>query len=103
MPHPSPLLPGLAMHPQLKVVALFSAFTLAACSENPVDAPRALNAAFGPKSVQVAVLPPLTLAEPELYLPFEVNSTVDQNTFVSNDNAPAKLGQDRPEHIKYWG
>jgi hypothetical protein len=91
------------MHPQLKVVALFAAITLAACSESPVDAPRFLNPAFGPKSVQAAVLPPLTLAEPELYLPFKVNGTVDQNTFVSNDNAPANMGQDRPEHIKYWG
>jgi hypothetical protein len=92
------------MHPQLKVVVLFAAVTLAACSENPVDAPRTLNPAFGPKSVQVAAaLAPLTLAEPELYLPFHLNGTVDQSSYVSNDNAPANMGQDRPEHIKYWG
>jgi hypothetical protein len=92
------------MHPQFKVVALFTAFTLAACSENPVDAPRSLKAAFGPKSVQATVaLAPLTLAEPELYLPFKLNGPVDADSYVSNDNAPSNMGQDRPEHIKYWG
>jgi hypothetical protein len=50
------------MHPQIKVGALLAAITLAACTENPVDTPRKLIAAFGPKSVQASTeWAPLTL------------------------------------------
>src|SRR6185437_1844082 len=57
-----------------------------------------------PKSVQVSTeLAPLTLMTPELYEPLKLSGAVDQNGYVSRDNAPEKLGTDRPEHIMYWG
>jgi len=94
------------MHPQFKVVALLSAITLAACSENPIDTPQTQIVAFGPKNITgatSATLEPLTLAAPEYYAPFKLTGPVDANSYVSNDNAPSNMGQDRPEHIKYWG
>jgi hypothetical protein len=92
------------MHPQIKVGALVAAITLAACTENPVDTPRKLIAAFGPKSVQASTeWAPLTLSTADVLEPFQLNGVVDQNGYVSKDKAPANLGQDRPEHIKYWG
>ena len=91
------------MHPQIRVIALLAAVALAACTENPVDTPQTRLVAFGPKNLQAASLAPLTLADPELYLPFKLNGPVDENGYVSNDAAPSNMGQDRPEHIKYWG
>lgn len=91
------------MHPQIRVAALFAAVALAACAENPVDAPRNLKATFGPKSVQANIpLAPLTLADPEVFLPLQRTGPVDADGYVSND-AKANMGNDRPEHIKYWG
>jgi hypothetical protein len=92
------------MYRQIRVVALLAAVVLAACSENPIESSAKLNAAFGPKSVQVAAtLAPLTLADPEVFLPLQVNSAVDNGGVLSKDNAPSTMGNDRPEHIKYWG
>jgi hypothetical protein len=92
------------MYRQIRVVALFAAVVLAACSENPIESSAKLNAAFGPKSAQAATeLAPLTLMEPELYEPLTRAAEVDHNGYMSKDNAPSKLGTDRPEHIKYWG
>ena len=92
------------MSQKIRVVALFAATALAACSESPVDASPKLNPAFGPKSAQVsAELPPLTLMTPEYYEPLKLNGVVDQNGYVSKDNPPSNMGNDRPEHIKYWG
>jgi len=92
------------MPQKIQAVALFAAFALAACSENPTDASPKLNPAFGPKSVQVATeLAPLTLMEPEVFEPLAASEAVDHQGYMSKDNAPSKLGADRPEHIKYWG
>src|SRR5690348_3828650 len=85
------------------VLALFPAIILAACSENPTDASGIRLSAVGARSVQVAEPDPLTMIGPEYYEPLQLNGAVDQNGYVSKDNAPANMGQDRPEHIKYWG
>jgi hypothetical protein len=92
------------MYRQIRVVALFAAIALAACSENPIESSAKLNPAFGPKSVQAATeLAPLTLMEREVFEPLTRAAEVDHNGYMSKDNAPSKLGTDRPEHIKYWG
>jgi phosphate-induced protein 1 len=92
------------MSQRIQAVSLLALFALAACSDSPVDAPQALNPAFGPKSVQAsAELPPLTLSELEIAEPLQIDSAYDNGGILSKDNAPAKMGNDRPEHIKYWG
>ena len=74
---------------------------LAACADNPVDAPQTKIVANGPKSAVQGALPPLTLAPREIFPPFKLSGTVT-NGFVSND-ASASLGNDRPPVVKYWG
>jgi hypothetical protein len=93
------------MHPHVKVVALFAAISLAACTENPVDNQRRLIiGGSSPKSVQLSTeWAPLTLSTADAYEPFQLNGVVDQNGYVSKDNPPANMGNDRPVHIKYWG
>src|SRR4051812_30729781 len=92
------------MSHKIQAVALFAAVTLAACSENPVDSSQMRVPAFSPKSAQgAAELPPLTLMEPEVFEPLRASDAVDHNGYMSKDNAPSSMGQDRPEHIKYWG
>src|SRR5689334_1271779 len=92
------------MHSQIRVVALLAAVALAACSENPMDASRMRVPTSNPKSVRAATeLPDLTLMEPEFYEPLKLSEAVDMNGYVSKDNAPQTMGNDRPEHIKYWG
>jgi hypothetical protein len=91
------------MSQKIRVVALFAAAGLAACSDSPIEASRTLNPAFGPKAVVSATLPPLTLAEPEVFEPLLISNAFDNGGILSRDNAPANMGDDRPEHIKYWG
>jgi Phosphate-induced protein 1 conserved region len=92
------------MSQKIQAVSLFAVFALAACSESPVDASQALNPVFGPKSVTASTeLPPLTLSELEIAKPLQIDSAYDNGGILSRDNAPAKMGDDRPEHIKYWG
>jgi hypothetical protein len=92
------------MSQKIQAVALVAAIALAACSENPIDSSPTLNPAFGPKSVQAAAtLAPLTLADPEVFAPLQTADAYDNGGILSKDNAPAKMGDDRPEHIMYWG
>jgi hypothetical protein len=93
------------MSQKIRAASLFAAIALAACSENPVDSSQMMRVpAFNPKSAQVsAELAPLTFMTPELYEPLKLANAVDHNGYVSKDNAPANMGDDRPEHIKYWG
>jgi phosphate-induced protein 1 len=93
------------MSQKIQTVALFAAIALAACSENPVDSSQQMRVpAFSPKSAQAATeLPPLTLMEPEVFEPLTASEAVDHGGYSSKDNAPSSMGQDRPEHIKYWG
>ena len=92
------------MSHKIQAVALFAAVTLAACSENPVDSSQMRVPAFSPKSAQAATeLAPLTLMEPEVFEPLTPSQEVDHGAYSSRDNAPSSMGQDRPEHIKYWG
>ncbi len=78
---------------------------LAACSENATDYRAAKSVPLGANNaVQAATeLPPLTLMSPEVYAPLQLNGVVDQSGYVSKDNPPASMGNDRPVHIKYWG
>lgn len=92
------------MSQKIQAVALFAAFALAACAENPVDSSEMRVPTSSPKSVQAATeLPPLTLMEPEVFEPLAASEAVDHNGYMSKDDAPSNMGTDRPEHIKYWG
>ena len=90
------------MHPHVKVAVLFAVISLAACMENPVDNQRRLIiAGSGPKSMQLSTeWAPLTLATADAYEPFQLTGTVDQNGYVSKDNPPASMGNDRRRHCR---
>jgi hypothetical protein len=74
---------------------------LFACSDNPVATPRAVSIARS--NAAQASLAPRTAVAPEFYRPFMLTGPVASNSYVSNDNAPASLGDDRPPQVKYWG